>query len=377
MKRLRCLACYAVAFFALSFLTTAADTNAQRKTKCIIFVMTDGLRWQEVFGGADDAIMLNKSKGGVKNVAELKKAFWRNTPEERREALLPFTWSVMVKQGQIYGNKDKGSDAHVTNWQRFSYPCYSETLCGFPDPSIDSNSYPPNPNVTVLEWLNQKQAFRGRVAAFGAWNAFARIFNRDRCGFIVNCGFEPMPNNDGNLKIELLNKLKKELPHTWDTETLDAVEFYSALEFFKANKPRIFFVSLGETDGWGHERRYDEYLTAAHRADEYVKTLWETAQAMPEYQGKTSLIFSTDHGRGNTPKWWMDHGNKVEGSENIWIAFLGPDTPALGERTNIPDVTQNQIASTLAAFIGEDYCAAVPKAGKPIADALATPDVDK
>ena len=52
------------------------------------------------------------------------------------------------------------------------------------------------------------------------------------------------------------------------------------------------------------------------------------------------------------------------------MAFLGPDTPALGERAKVPDVTQSQIAATLAAFLGEDYAVAVPRAGKPITDVL-------
>jgi hypothetical protein len=52
------------------------------------------------------------------------------------------------------------------------------------------------------------------------------------------------------------------------------------------------------------------------------------------------------------------------------MAFLGPDTATLRERTKIPPVTQSQIAATLAAFLGEDYVADVPKAGKPIADVL-------
>jgi hypothetical protein len=57
-------------------------------------------------------------------------------------------------------------------------------------------------------------------------------------------------------------------------------------------------------------------------------------------------------------------------SKYIWMAFLGPDTPALGERSNVAPVTQNQIAATLAALFGEDYAAAVPKAGNPITDVL-------
>ena len=52
------------------------------------------------------------------------------------------------------------------------------------------------------------------------------------------------------------------------------------------------------------------------------------------------------------------------------IAFLGRDTPALGERTRIHAVTQGPIALTLAAFFGEDYVSAVARAGNPIADVI-------
>ncbi|MGA2300867.1 MAG: hypothetical protein ABSG77_09265 [Candidatus Acidiferrum sp.] len=102
----------------------------------------------------------------------------------------------------------------------------------------------------------------------------------------------------------------------------------------------------------------------------YLRTLWELVQSMPEYRGNTTLIFTPDHGRGKTPHQWRDHGQKIPDSKYIWLAFLGPDTPALGERSKVAPVTQNQIAATLAALLGEDYAAAVPKAGKPITEVL-------
>lgn len=49
---------------------------------------------------------------------------------------------------------------------------------------------------------------------------------------------------------------------------------------------------------------------------------------------------------------------------------MGPDTRALGERSKIAAVTENQIAATLAALLGENYNAAVRKAGQPIRDVL-------
>jgi hypothetical protein len=347
-----------------------AQVSAEHKTQHIIFVMTDGLRWQEVFTGADASLM-NKKNGKVSNEPALKKAYWRDTPEARREVLLPFLWAVIAKQGQIFGNRGKGSDVLVTNRLFFSYPGYSETLCGFADPRITSNDKVPNPNVTVLEWLKNRPSFQGEIGAFGAWDVIASVFNPERSKLIVNAGWEPFTAIAATPNLAMLNQLKAETPRVWDDEPFDAIPFYTALEYLKQKKPRILYLSLGETDDWAHAGRYVEYLDATHRVDAYLQALWEQVQSMPEYRGNTTLIFSPDHGRGKAPRKWKDHGQRIPDSQFIWMAFLGPDTPARGERSHIQTVTQSQIAATLAAFLGEDYLAQVHQAGRPMADVLA------
>jgi hypothetical protein len=335
----------------------ASAAAAEHKTQNIIFVMTDGLRWQEVFKGADTSLLAKKDVAAAQELL-------------RREALMPFFWSTIVHEGQIFGNQALGSEAYVTNGLNFSYPGYNETLCGFPDPRIHSNDKVLNPNRTVFEWLNGKPAYKGKLAAFGAWDTFPFIFNEPRAGFPVNAGYTQFLTSPMTPRFELLNQLKAETPKVWDDEAFDALPFQTALEYLRVKKPRLLYLSLGETDDWAHAGNYAEYLRSTHRADDYLKILWDTIQSMPEYRDKTTLIFSPDHGRGNAPDEWKSHGEKIPASKYIWMAFLGPDTKPLGERSHIPPVTQNQIAATIAALLGEDYIAAVPQAGKPISDVL-------
>ena len=87
-------------------------------------------------------------------------------------------------------------------------------------------------------------------------------------------------------------------------------------------------MGYGETDNWAHQGRYDLVLESAHGFDHFVQQLWETMQAMPEYRGQTTFILTTDHGRGSGLVEWKEHGVDEKGSENIWIAVIGPDTPA-------------------------------------------------
>ncbi len=350
-----------------------AQALSAHKTENVIVVMMDGLRWQEVFRGADPELIRTLGPEALGSpearTAQAQNLYWRETPAERRQALMPFLWSVVARDGQIFGNRDLGSESQVTNGLNFSYPGYNETLTGFADPRIHSNDNLPNPNVTVFEWLNAKPSFAGSVAAFGAWDVFNGIFNRERCGFVVNAGYDPLTVLPANPEIELLNALKAETMRTWLDEPLDPLPFHTAIEYLKAKKPRVLFVGLGETDDWAHEASYPEYLNAAHLGDSYLRQLWKLVQSMPEYRGKTTLIALPDHGRG-VGALWTSHGKDIPESKQTWMAFLGPDTPALGERKQVGPVTESQVAATLAALLGEDYHAAVAKSGAPIQDVL-------
>ena len=85
---------------------------------------------------------------------------------------------------------------------------------------------------------------------------------------------------------------------------------------------------------------------------------------------------TTDHGRGDTPADWTDHGRDVPAAERIWIAALGPDTPALGVREAMP-VTQAQVAATVAALLGEDFRRAAPQAAAPLPGVVAPADLPR
>jgi hypothetical protein len=69
------------------------------------------------------------------------------------------------------------------------------------------------------------------------------------------------------------------------------------------------------------------------------------------------------------PRDWTDHGEKVPAAEPIWMALLGPGTPALGVREGV-EATQSQLAATVAALLGlgEGFQKAQPKAAPPLGD---------
>ena len=132
----------------------------------------------------------------------------------------------------------------------------------------------------------------------------------------------------------------------------------------------MLFVGYGETDNWAHAGRYDLVLHSAHQFDQFVEELWNKLQSLPQYRDQTTFIITCDHGRGSGPVEWKEHGVEEKGSENVWIAVMGPDTAPLGERKQVAEVHQAQIAATLAAFLGKDYPKAEPAAAAPILEVL-------
>jgi hypothetical protein len=338
----------------------------------LLIVTLDGFRWQEFFHGADLSL-LDKKFGGVPDPATLKSRYWRDSDEQCRRALLPFFWGTVAKQGQIFGDSSRRAAVRLTNGLKFSYPGYSEMFCGLADARIDSNDKKPNPNVSVLEYLNTRAAFKGRVAAFCTWNVFPSIFRSERNGLTVHSGWKPVADEPLTQRQRFLNDLLPLLPRYWPDNVFDAVTMGYAREHLLRHKPRVFYVGLGETDEWGHGRRYDLYLESAHNADRFVAELWQLMQDLPQYRGKTALLITTDHGRGATRVDWTDHGKDVAGAEFIWIAVLGPDTPTLGVRKN-RETTQSQVAATIAHLLGEDFARGSPRAALPLAGVRRVPN---
>lgn len=331
----------------------------------LVLITLDGLRWEELFGGAVDSIMLNKEL--TAHHEEFMSKFSGATKEDARVKLMPFFWNEIGTKGQLYGNRWEDNKVNCTNRFWFSYPGYSEILCGYSDGEINSNAKKYNKNVTVLEWLNEKEDLKGRVSAFASWDVFPYIINDERSGIPVNAGFRKCEDVYLSIKEQFLNEFQDQVSGPWYNVRLDAFTHNYMIEHMKKHHPRVIFISYGETDDFAHDGEYDKYLLSAHKTDNWIKELWEYISSDDFYAGKTNLLITTDHGRGSSPMTeWKSHGTIFKGSNAIWIAAIGPDIKALGEVKSNQQLFQDQIARTAAKLLGYDYEGGKYKAGEVI-----------
>lgn len=329
---------------------------AQTKTENIIVVTLDGFRWEDVFGGADSAL-INDSVY-VRDTAATKQMFWANSQEERRTKLLPFFWKTIQSQGQLYGNRWKENKVNNANKYWFSYPGYNEIFTGFPDDSVNSNDKVWNKNENVLEFINHQSNYKNRVAVFATWDAFPYILNSPRSGVFVNADIDTLKFNTPELN--LINDMQFLTTKPLGVRP-DVFTYFAAREYLKKYQPKVLYIAFDETDDLAHAGLYDQYLYAAHAEDAMIADLWKIVQSLPAYKNKTTLIITCDHGRGNAVKEeWRHHGEKIKDAGQIWIAALGPDTSPEGELKTNSLLYQRQIATTIAALLGLNFKPAHP-----------------
>lgn len=318
----------------------------------IVLVTLDGFRWQELFEGTDSV---------------LSKSYWHSDLETRRSNLMPFFWSEISDNGQLLGNRNLGSRVDCDNPYWFSYPGYNEMLTGFIDRKVKSNEMIDNRNMTVFEFISNQPGYENKVAAFATWKVFPNIFRENGSKIPVNAAADSATGEISERE-KLLNELQELLPNRV-TDRHDVFSAYYAMEYMKREHPKAVFIGLDETDAYAHGGMYEQYLHAAHRSDEIIKRLWDFIQSDPVYKNNTTLIITTDHGRG---RWyrhdkmsWRSHGRLAFGSGEVWIAALGPNIDPKGESDVRGKYSLSQIASTVSESINLKY-----SNRKPVAPAI-------
>ena len=152
----------------------------------------------------------------------------------------------------------------------------------------------------------------------------------------------------------LLNKTEQEGELEQTGTRYDQLTFLVAKEYIRHHQPRVVYLSLGETDEFAHQGRYDLYLEQANQIDKMLADLWHWVQTTPGYTNNTTFLITTDHGRGKKGN-WTSHGPFITGSSETWLALMGPGLQPLGEVKESKQFYQLQLARAIARLLGEEF----------------------
>ncbi|MBL8955555.1 MAG: alkaline phosphatase family protein [Myxococcaceae bacterium] len=277
-------------FLIAAVLLSAAPQN-------VVLVTWDGVRWQDVF---------------------------RRGPE----AALPRFWARHAAHATVFGDPASSVRFEVANVQLVSLPGYQELMTGSPV-DCPGNGCGRVKRETIIDALDA-HGLGDRCAVLGSWWQIADAASMYERTF-VDAGRKP-----------------GEPAAPWGAARRDRETWAKAMSALQG-QPRFLWVALNDSDEWAHLGRRDELESTLRQYDIWLDELLETLRAMPGYGENTTVIVSTDHGRGDGAA-WVDHGRESPEARRIFAFAIGPGT---GEKLEIDETfTHRDVRPTIEALLG-------------------------
>ena len=142
------------------------------------------------------------------------------------------------------------------------------------------------------------------------------------------------------------------------TTSHDAFLADRAIACMRTFAPDVMTVDFGEID-CAHYGSWSRYVEAIRRTDALTFRVWQAAEALPAYRGRTLMLILPDHGReldGEDGFGFVHHSDFYtdkgadEGCRRVWMLALGPEIAA-GRAVHRP-VPITTSAATGLEFLG-------------------------
>lgn len=299
----------------------------------VVLVALDGARWQEVFGGVG-----------------LEMARRYGVAERSASELVPTLHRWATRDGAALGAPEHGAIMRASGPSFVSLPGYTELLTGRLSPCT-SNACAPATEPTLLDEV--ADGSRDGAAAIASWDALdgAVAMGRDRVvssagrtrtrrlarlaqheasavALLAGAAAAPWPGHDGYRPDEETAKL--------------------ALAVEASARPRLLFVSLGDTDEHAHHDDYGRYLDALRAADSFLARLEHELDRRGDL-ARTTILVTADHGRADS---FRDHGAEHPESSRVWLVARGGKVRARGLVAAREERALRDVAPTVRAILG-------------------------
>ena len=329
--------------------------------RAIVLITVDGARWQEVFNGVDRAQAAQ---------AELAQAEVVDAEE-----LTPNLHRLARERGLMLGAPGMGSAVVASGPNYVSMPGYSEIFTGRAPTRCQDNACPQATEPTIFDEVRAVSDRPKDVAVVASWEGIGRVAVAHPNEVVVSTGRHGGSNREAlgvdDASRALLADAERAAPDPGVADFRpDKYTEKLALAYLAAEKPRMLFVGLGETDEYAHRGNYQGYLGALREADAFVGEVASTLDTMGERGRRTTVIVTADHGRAKN---FRDHGDWAPESARVWMVALGghahpPAWRALAPRGEVmrladvaPTIRTLLRVPRLAASYGNDEGSVLPE----------------
>ena len=311
---------------SLGFIVLSSPTFATCKYEGpnVILLTWDGVRNYEVFHGTGPfhAKKLKWSERG---------RIFKNMRKNLKEAMLI---------GR--NNYSISSDIAV------SLPSYQALMAG-KSTGCMNNSCDLIKEETVFDRIQKELKLEKKsVAAFASWEGLSRAVSSDpsKMNTFIYPDISVMDKDEELQKLQ--EKSMNDLPH-WKGSRKDSYTWKMANHYLKTYCPRLLFVSLVDSDEYGHENNYPAYVKSLRDYDQQLDDLIKNVKEMGEYGENTTIIVTTDHSRGAGPL-WVGHGHTKETEKDVFLFAWGRGVKDFGKQKHSGN--HNMIKPTIEYLMG-------------------------
>jgi hypothetical protein len=301
----------------------------------VVLIALDGVRWNDVFHGVEKA----RAQALGFRAGEVLSA----------RQLVP-NLSSLADSGMAIGTNGSGITANGPGF--VSLPGYLEMLTGAPTRCLDNDCAPVDRSTIADEMAAEPGTGPLDVAVIASWDRIERAASKSPENLIVSAGrhhgatrnrlrYDPIAD-------DLFERGSKDGPEPGSGDfRRDRSTAAIALHYLRTQRPRFLFIGLGETDELAHKGDYRGYLEALGQADEMIGNVASLLSAYEREGRRTTLIVTTDHGRGPD---FARHGSHAPESGAVWVVAAGAGIPKTGRTTFPRPHRLSDVAGMIRAF---------------------------
>ena len=314
----------ALILFAFNF---SAQATCEVKGPNVVMLTLDGVRNQEFFRGTDS---FHRRKIARPQRGSIFKKFWKDHAQD----------------GVVLGHKESHT---IASQVAISLPSYQAIMTGHAT-DCRNNSCGQVKEDTIFDRLQKELKLSEKdLAIFASWQGMKFSVSkspRDHQLFIYPdiVKSESLPKGI----LELQEKAMGDLP-AWKESRKDHYTFEMGIEYLEKFCPRVLYISLVDSDEFGHANDYPGYINSLKIYDGYIDRLISTLNKLGAYGDQTTLIVTTDHSRGEGSR-WTSHGYDDNANKNVFLFATGRGIKKLGKEKS--KTTHGQIKPTIEYLMG-------------------------
>jgi len=282
------------------------------------------------------ASLVGLPRGGNVVLVTLDGVRWQDFFRQGADAAFPAFWAKYAPEATIFGDPRSGERFEVTTPALLSLPAYQEMMTGH-EVACGSNQCGRVGDETLIDEL-VREGLGGQLAVVASWGSIASATSSSQDYPFVDAGF-----HDGDAR------------PPWGFARFDRSTWARALTAVAA-RPRFLWISFNDADEWAHRGSQDSYLRTLRRYDGYLDELVTRIRALEDYGEHTTLLVTTDHGRGEGGA-WTSHGAGHPTAKQIFAVAIGPGT---GQARARCDAGHRALRPTIEALLGLRASAPLP-----------------